>query len=253
MANILIIEDEPLAAKRLAKLLLEVDPDINIVEVLDSVEESIPWLEENGTLPELIFMDIHLADGLSFDILDKIKVDIPIIFATAYDQYAIRAFKHNSVDYLLKPIDQEELSASWQKFKKHELKSEQIDYQALIQAMKPTKLEFQKRFIVSSGEKIKSIKIEDVAYFFGQKKYVFLVSKDNRKYIIDYTLGKLENLLDPEEFFRINRQYIIKFDAIQNMYAYSKSRIKIDLNPPGEIEAIVSIDKSRLFKEWLNK
>lgn len=253
MLNILIVEDEHLAATRLQRMLKKIDPNIHILSILDTVKDAVAWLQENEA--DLIFLDIHLADGNSFGIFDQIEVKTPIIFSTAYDQYAIKAFKLNSIDYLLKPIDKEELEAAIHKFKETKSAGEtgNIDVNALVQAMQGQQTTFQKRFIVTSGEKIKSVKIEEVAYFFGQQKYVFLVTKDNRRHIIDYTLGKLEDMLDPEDFFRINRQFIIGFDAIKNMFSYSKSRIKIELDPPGEIDAIVSIDKSKRFKEWLNR
>jgi DNA-binding LytR/AlgR family response regulator len=253
MLNILIVEDEHLAATRLQRMLQKIDPDIHILSILDTVKDAVVWLQENEA--DLIFLDIHLADGNSFGIFDQVEVKTPIIFSTAYDQYAIKAFKLNSVDYLLKPIDKEELEAAIEKFKdlRSSGQSNNIDVQALMQTIQGPQSNYQKRFIVTSGEKIKSVKIEDVAYFFGQQKYVFLITKDNRRHIIDYTLGKLEEMLDPEQFFRINRQFIIGFDAIKNMFSYSKSRIKIDLDPPGEIDAIVSIDKSKRFKDWLNR
>ncbi len=252
MFRILIIEDEPLAARRLERLLAKLAPEVEVLGVIDSVDESVKWLSNHTA--DLIFMDIHLADGNSFNILEQIEIQSPIIFATAYDQYAIRAFKHNSIAYLLKPIEEEELAHSLEKYKKAQLSNTPIDYQSLVSMLEESRKDhYQQRFIVTSGDKIKSIKVEDVAYFFGQKKYVFLITHDNRQHIVDYTLGKLEELLNPHQFFRINRQFIINFDAIEQMFPYSKSRIKIDLNPTADIEAIVSIDKSRYFKEWLNR
>lgn len=252
MLKVLIVEDEPLAASRLERMLKNLEPDTEVMETLDSVKSTVAWLGENE--PDLIFMDIHLADGNSFSIFEQVEVKSPIIFSTAYDQYAIKAFKLNSIDYLLKPIDKDELEHSLTKFKETRNQGSGLDVEALMEAMSRRDMEeYQKRFIVTTGEKIKSVKIEEIAYFFGQQKYVFLITRDNRRHIIDYTLGKLEGMLDPEQFFRINRQLIINFDAIQNMFSYSKSRIKIDLDPPSDIEAIVSIDKSRRFKEWLNR
>ena len=249
--KILIVEDEHLAASRLERLLTQVEPGIEVLAVIDSVKNAVAWLQANTA--DLIFMDIHLADGNSFSIFDQVEVKTPIIFSTAYDQYAIKAFKLNSVDYLLKPIDKEDLARSMDKFKENQAPQQPLDMEALMEVMRGGGGEYQKRFIVTSGEKIKSIRIEDVAYFFGQQKYVFLITRDNRQHIIDYTLGKLEDLLDPEQFFRINRQFIINYDAIKNMFSYSKSRIKIELDPISEMEAIVSIDKSKRFKTWLNK
>lgn len=253
--NILIIEDEPLAAKRLIRLLGDVAPDFQILDTLDTVSGAVEYLRTEE--PDLIFLDIHLADGNSFSIFEQIEVKVPIIFATAYDQYAIKAFKLNSVDYLLKPIEVEDLEHAVNKFKETVNKPEtpQVDYQALLDAIKPQqpRQDFQKRFMVSSADKIRSIPVEEVAYFFGQQKYVFLITHDNRRYIVDFTLGKLESLLDPDQFFRINRQFIIGFKAITQMVSYSKSRVKIDLEPVSDIEAIVSIEKTRHFKAWLNR
>jgi len=250
MLHVLIIEDEPLAARRLERLLHKIDPNIQIVAILDTVVDTVDWLSNHEA--DLIFMDIHLADGNSFSIFEQIKIKTPVIFATAYDQYAIRAFKHNSIDYLLKPIEKEELAQSIKKFTETKSFVPQ-NFNALLDVLNQRETYYQKRFIVTAGDKIKSIKIEDIAYFYGQKKYVFLISHDNRRHIVDYTLGKLEELVDPEQFFRINRQFIINFDAIKQMYPYSKSRIKVELLPEADTEAIVSIDRSKTFKEWLNR
>ncbi|MFK7969457.1 MAG: LytR/AlgR family response regulator transcription factor [Bacteroidia bacterium] len=252
MTKVLLVEDEPLAVKRLTRLINELAPDFEIYKVIDSVEETVAFLDSEEV--DLIFMDIHLSDGNSFSVFDKVKnpVRTPIIFSTAYDQYAIRAFKLNSVDYLLKPVEKEELAQAIEKFRSQQV-SPGFDLDALRTAITGTEKTYQKRFIVSSGEKIKSVKIDDVAYFFGQQKYVFLVTHDNRRHIIDYTLTQLEDLLDPEEYFRINRQFIIAFDAIQQMHTWSKSRVKIDLAPEPDREAIVSIDRSGAFKRWLDR
>lgn len=251
MLNILIVEDEPLAATRLKRLILEIEPAANIVEILDSVQSSVAWLQENQA--DLIFLDIHLADGNSFSIFDQVDVTTPIIFSTAYDQYAIKAFKVNSVDYLLKPIEKEDLAASLAKYQSGIPSPGEMDMGALMRAIKGKQEEHQKRFIVTAGDKIKSVEAADVAYFFGRQKYVFLVTRDGRRHIVDYTLGNLESLLNPEDFFRINRQFIINFSGISNMFTYSKSRIKVEMDPPTEIEAIVSIDKAKRFREWLNR
>lgn len=248
MPKVLIIEDEPLAAKRLIRLLNQLAPDIEVLDILDTVKASVEWLSKKEA--ELIFMDIHLADGNSFAIFDQVQPKAPIIFCTAYDQYALQAFRLNSIHYLLKPIEKEELEHALDKFKQQQAP---IDLKALTDAFNKKEPEYQKRFLVSSGDKIKSVPLEEVAYFFGQQKYAFLITKDKRRHIIDSTLGKLEQVLDPKIFFRINRQYIIKYESIKAMFTHSKSRIKVELEPPGDIEAVVSIDKTRLFKEWLNR
>ncbi|MEM9934426.1 MAG: LytTR family DNA-binding domain-containing protein [Bacteroidota bacterium] len=252
--KVLIIEDEDLAARRLIRLIHELEDDVQVLDVLDSVKSSVNWLNTEGNKADLIFQDIHLADGNSFSIFEEVQIDTPIIFSTAYDQYAIQAFKVNSIDYLLKPVDKEELAQSLSKFKQSRLNVPMSQMVQMAEALREAKpKEFRQRFIVTAGEKIKSVPVEEIAYFFGQQKYVFLITKDNRRHIVDYTLGKLEDLLDPRYFFRINRQFIIHFSAIEVMHAYSKSRIKIGLSPEPEMDAIVSIDKSRKFKEWLNR
>ncbi|MEZ4775508.1 MAG: LytTR family DNA-binding domain-containing protein [Bacteroidia bacterium] len=251
MLKVLVIEDEHLAARRLIRLLKEIEPDVQVLATLDSVKASVEWLE--GNQADLIFLDIHLADGNSFSIFDQIRVSTPIIFSTAYDQYAIRAFKVNSIDYLLKPIEKEELAQSLKKFQQARPTEPKVDLSVLAEALLGKKSpEYQKRFMVTSGDKIKSVPVEEVAYFFGQQKYVFLITKDNRRHIIDMTLSQLEETLDPAKFYRINRQFIIGFDSIVNMVAYSKSRVKVELNPASDLEAIVSIEKSKSFKDWLN-
>lgn len=257
MLKALIVEDEPLAARRLSRILQELEPEMEILDILDSVKATVNWLSIHEA--HVIFLDIHLADGNSFAIFDEVDIETPIIFTTAYDEYAIKAFKLNSVDYLLKPIEREELGFSLKKLK-NQLKAKeqqpQLDIAALVQAMQgpPKPLDtYQKRFMVTSGDKIKSIPIEEVAYFFGQQKYVFLITHDNRRHIVNYTLGQLEELLDPEMYFRINRQFIVGFSSISNMFSYSKSRIKVELTPQSDIEAIVSIDKTPKFKQWLNR
>ena len=252
--KILIIEDEDLAARRLIRLIKELEDEVEVLDVLDSVKSSVAWLQENSHKVDLIFHDIHLADGNSFSIFEEVQIDVPIIFSTAYDQYAIQAFKVNSIDYLLKPVEKDELAQSLAKFRQAQLHVPMSQMIQMAEALRTSKTDsYQQRFLVTAGEKIKSIPIEDIAYFFGQQKYVFLITKDNRRHIVDYTLGKLEDLLDPKDFFRINRQFIIHFPAIEVMHAYSKSRIKVGLSPEPEMEAIVSIDKSRKFKEWLNR
>ena len=256
MIRALIIEDEPLAAKRLARMIHEINSEVEILDILDTVSSAVQWL--NLKEADLIFVDIHLADGNSFTIFEQIQVKTPIIFTTAYDEYAIQAFKLNSIDYLLKPIEKSELAYSLQKFQSNQASASvpSVDMQAIWQAIQEQQAappSFQKRFMVSSGDKIKSIPVEEVAYFFGQQKYVFLITHDGRRHIVNYTLGQLESLLDPHDFFRINRQFILQFEAIENMFAYSKSRIKVELKPASDIEAIVSIEKTPRFKSWLNR
>jgi len=248
--KVLIIEDEQATAQRLGKLLQEIEPAIEVIEVLDSIDSCVKWFKSNHH-PDLIFQDIHLADGSSFEIFGQVEVKSPVIFVTAYDQYALQAFKVNSVDYLLKPVKKTDLIEALKKFHKyHELKKETtFDYSALAQLIK--KENVQKRFLVRYGEKIKAVDIENIAYFFTQESNLFFKTFDNHQYPLEISLDKLEPMLDATQFYRINRQFIINYKAIKEMYSYSKSRVKIELNPPCEIETIASTERSGDFKQWL--
>lgn len=252
MLDVAIIEDEPLAADDLEKTLLKVDGDAHVVIKLDSVKSAVSWLSKNDV--DLILSDIELGDGLSFDIFKKIRNNTPIIITTAYDQYAIRAFKENSIDYLLKPIDTHELEVAMRKFKSWKKEGHEFDMDNLLNALKPSGLKYQERFLVTLGEKIQSIPATEVAYFFSEDRYTFLVTRGGSQHIINTNLGDLEGSLDPKKFYRINRKFIIAFHAIKNMVSYSKSRVKIDLvpPPPNAMDVIVSVERSGPFKRWLN-
>lgn len=255
--NILIIEDERAAAQRLQKLIEAIAPDAHIVAVLDSIELAVAWFQQAES-PDLIFADIHLADGSSFEIFKEIEVEAPLIFTTAYDKYAIEAFKLNSVDYLLKPIKQEELVRSIEKFRKlHAVQKVQpqaapsLDYAQLARALQQEKQEFQKRIVIRYGQHIKAVEITEIAYFFIDSKVSLLRTFDGKDSPVDYNMDQLEEILNPAAFFRINRSCIINIQAIDKMFAYSKSRVKIALNPPYDQETIVSSERAANFKEWL--
>ena len=249
--NVLIIEDEVFAAEKLEQMLLEINPAIKVLAKLGSINESVKWLM-NGT-SDLIFLDIQLSDGISFSIFDQLTVNTPIIFTTAYDQYAIKAFQLNSISYLLKPIRKKELEESLQKYQS--LKSAfSIDFEALLANIQGKEPEYKKRFLIQIGEKIKKVELSEIAYFFVLEKAVFMKTFQGSSYPVDFTLDKLESLINPEKFFRINRKYIVSIDAISNMIAYSRSRVKLELKPQAdeELDTIVSIDRSSDFKKWLN-
>lgn len=252
MLDVAIIEDEPLAAEDLEKTLTQVDDEANIVVKLDSVQSAVQWLSTNDV--DLILSDIELGDGLSFEIFDKIRKNTPIIITTAYDQYAIRAFKENSIDYLLKPIDRNELEMAIKKYKAWKREGQDFDIGNLLEVLKPAGKRFQERFLVTLGEKIHSIPQEEVAYFFSEDRYTFLVTNQGTQHIINNNLGDLEMNLNPKKFYRINRKFIIAYNSIKNMVAYSKSRVKIDLvpPPPNAMDVIVSVERSGPFKKWLN-
>ncbi|MES2849171.1 MAG: LytTR family DNA-binding domain-containing protein [Bacteroidota bacterium] len=251
--NILLLEDEEPAAKRLEKMLKEIDTGIAVLGSIVSVASGIKWLKENPS-PDLIISDIQLADGLSFEIFKAIKTFCPVIFTTAFDQYAIEAFKVNSIDYLLKPVKKEELTAAIDKHKKlvQERRSTTTDLSKLLELMSDgTQGKYKKRFAVRYGEHIKTISIDEAAYFYTEDKINFITTKENRRYTIDNNLDALEAMLDPSVFFRINRQYIISIHAIAEMFSYSKSRVLVKLNPAAKHETIVSTERSGDFKLWL--
>lgn len=249
MIKAVIIEDEKPASDYLASVLHKIAADVAVLKTIDNVKTAVQWLAENPV--DLIFLDIHLGDDIGFSIFEKLKIAVPVIFTTAYNQYAIRAFKLNSVDYLLKPILEEDLQQALDKFRSQKT-NPAIDITALLEAMNK-KPDYQERFMVVSGQKIKSIQIADVAYFVSEGRYVKLITKSNEKYLLDQSLESVSHKVDPNSFFRVNRQVIVGFDAIQQMVVWSKSRIKLELKPVAESEVIVSIDNSGDFKRWLNR
>ncbi len=250
--DVLIIEDEKIAAEKLERMLLELDPTIKVKAIVESIKKSVSWLMKNSV--DLIFLDIQLSDGVSFSIFNQIQINTPIIFTTAYDQYAIKAFQLNSIAYLLKPIRIRDLEVSLHKYKT--LKSSYaFDFEQLLEQIQGKKPEYKKRFIIQIGDKLTKIDITEVAYFFIFDKSVYIKLFKGSSYPIDFSLDKLEELLNPNEFFRINRKYIINIKSISKMTALSRSRVKIDLTPLPEnnLETIVSIERASNFKEWLDR
>lgn len=250
--TILIIEDEEPAYRRLQKMLKELEPGHILLNQIVSVSSAVKWFKENDE-PDLIISDIQLSDGISFEIFKQVDLKCPVIFTTAYDQYAIEAFKVNSIDYLLKPVKKEELEKAVAKFKAltPATAAPAIDINKLLQSLQPAGTEYKKRFVVRYGEHIKTIDIEEVVYFYTEDKATFLCTKDARRFVVDFNLDTLDSILDPKVFFRINRQYIISIHSIAEMFAYSKSRVLIKLNPPSKHETIVSTERSADFKHWL--
>ncbi len=248
--KVLIIEDEPLAAKRLERMILKEAEDFVVTGRTESIAESISFLEENKV--DLIFADIHLSDGHSFTIFETINPNVPIIFTTAYDQYAIKAFQWNSIDYLLKPIEKEALSKSVNKLRASLKPLSPIDLEALTSAITEKKKTYKSRLVVQVGDNLKLVHIEDIAYFKGEGKYVYVFTHEGKKFIVDHTLTELETILKPELFFRVNRQFIISINAIKNMFTQSKGRVMVELEPKTDIVVIVSVERSPNFKKWLN-
>lgn len=247
--NCLIIEDEKVAAKRLSKLIKNYDQSIEILEIIQSVKNSVKWLNTKSA-PDLIFMDIQLADGLSFEIFEQTIVKTPVIFTTAYDEYALKAFKVNSIDYLLKPIDQDELNNAIDKFKENN-NSNEIPLQVFDNILQSLTKNYKNKFVIKVGEHIKVFKIDDVQCFYSMEKYAFLQNKSGRDYAIDYSLDQLEGLLDPGKFFRINRKFIVSFSAISDIISFSNSRLQVKLLSNKSDDLIVSREKVQDFKKWL--
>lgn len=250
--DVLIIEDEKIAAQKLERMLLEVDPAIKVKAIIESIKKSVSWLMKNQV--DLIFLDIQLSDGISFSIFNQIQINTPIIFTTAFDQYAIKAFQLNSIAYLLKPIRIKDLEASLLKYKT--LKSSYaIDFDHLLKQIQGKQPDYKKRFIIQIGDKLTKVDVTEVAYFFVFEKSVYLKLFRGNTYPIDFSLDKLEELLNPNEFFRINRKYIISIKSISKMRALSRSRVQIDLTPQPDnnLETIVSIERASNFKKWLDR
>lgn len=250
--NVVIIEDEQPASEMLVDMLKEYDPSINVLTCLESVKGAVSWLTSHP-VPDLIFCDIHLADGNSFEIFNQIQVKTPLIFTTAYNQYAIQAFKVNSIDYLLKPFDKQSLANSLQKYQ--ELKKSTApnlaELQQLMEQMQSKSQNYKSRFLVKSGQTIKYVPTEEIAYFYAEEKVVFLITNTNQKYIIDFTLDGLKAMIDPDKFFRINRQFLVNISAIQSVKPYFKGRLVVYVTPASAIDVVVSSEKASTFRAWL--
>ncbi|MBN2611729.1 MAG: response regulator transcription factor [Bacteroidales bacterium] len=251
MIRSLIIEDEMPAYRRLQKLISETAPDIEISAHLESISSSVAWLQNNPH-PDLIFLDIHLADGLCFEIFRQVHTDSFVIFTTAYDEYAIKAFELKSVDYLLKPVSKEHLERALIKFRAMK-KQVKPDLYELIDIIENRKTTYKTRFVINVGNKIKTVETSEIAYFYSLEKATFLRSSNGKNYPVDFSLDKLELLLDPGYFFRISRQYLVNFSAIKNIQLLSRSSIKIDLNPPSDDWVCVSNNRAPDFRKWLDR
>lgn len=247
--HVVIIEDEKPAARRLQRLLKECN--IEVHTMLHSVKEAVNWFK-NNTHPDLILLDIQLSDGLSFEIFDQVEINSAIIFTTAYDEYALKAFKLNSIDYLLKPIDEEELEHALQQFKQKEEKAsfniENIKNLFQNQSVK----EYKNRFSIKVGQHLKIINQDEIECFYSQDKASYLYTNSNRNYLLDYSLEKLEKMINPKLFFRVNRTYIVHINHIKDIIAYTNSRLEIKLNAYQESKIIVSREKVKDFKKWIS-
>jgi DNA-binding LytR/AlgR family response regulator len=255
--KILILEDEALAAKRLISLIHDFDPSIIVLETIDSVEDAVDWLIANPP-PDLIFMDIMLADGQSFEIFEHVEIKTPVIFTTAFDEFAIKAFKVNSIDYLLKPVEQQLLKSAMKKF--HSLTPKPENFREIMESLlispiktREIKPAYKIRFLIKQGDKFVPVPIADAAYFSFEDKLSFLNTFSKKRFMLDHTLDELDKMLDPELFFRLNRQYITSFDAIKTVHNYFHGKLKVYLTSDASAGIIVSKSRANLFKQWLNR
>lgn len=248
--KVIIIEDERPAAEKLLKAIQKANPSIEIAAVLNSVKASVQWLQENP-VPELLFMDIDLGDGLSFKIFEKINIGSPVIFCTAYDEYWQEAFEHNSIDYLLKPVKQDKLEVALNKYDK--LKQHfSTNFQQLQQWHRhPADGSYKRRFLVKRGTDYISIKTEDIAYFYAAHKLVCMIDNRNQKFILDQSLAEIEKQVDPTQFYRVNRKYFVQQNAIKKIKSFPKSKLQLELEPPVDEDIIISQENVAAFKDWM--
>ncbi|HTI94567.1 MAG TPA: LytTR family DNA-binding domain-containing protein [Puia sp.] len=250
--RVIIIEDEIPAATRLTRMLQGIDGEIEIVRKLDSVEASVKYLEVSER-PDLIFMDIQLADGLSFSIFEQVQLNTPVIFTTAFDHYMLKAFKVNSLDYLLKPIDEKELSQAVLKYKELYTSAGGLGFAEkigrLMQEMNPAK--YKERLLIKRGQQLHSIKTADIAFCYADGKLCFATDFSGSSYLLDHTLHQLESCLEPRRFFRVNRQLLVNIDCIKKVHTWLGGRLKVELAPVTAVDTVVSRERVNGFKEWL--
>ena len=259
--NILIVEDEDLAVKKIQKTLSSVDSEAVITGITDSIKSTVEWLQQHPQ-PDLILMDIELADGQSFEIFNLVDVKSPVVFTTSYDEYALKAFKVNSIDYLLKPVQKDELQSALNKYRKmkdsYTAKVEEnkaVNLDSLVKELqnKLQPKEYRKRFLVKHTQKLVSIEIEEIAYFFSDGRLNFFKTTDNRKFVVDYTMDELEDMLDPKHYFRISRSFYVSINSIDKIDDYFGNRLILQLTPAVDKEALVSREKVTEFKKWMGK
>ena len=255
--NVIIIEDEAPAFRRLEKILLEIDPSIEIIEVLDSVEDTVKWLN-NHDHPDLAFMDIQISDGISFQIFEEVELSCPVIFTTAFDEYLLRAFKVNSIDYLLKPIKREDLERSLNKYRnlRQNTVSPQLDQLNMVELLSQinlTETRYKSRFLVKQGDKMLAIKVEDVVCFQSKHGIVHIHTKNEKSYLTDFTLDELNGQLEPQSFCRANRQFIVNADFITTVHKHFKGKLLVEMVHFTEEQILVSSERATSFKQWLDQ
>jgi DNA-binding LytR/AlgR family response regulator len=248
--RLLLVEDEPLAADRLRRLVGKLLPQASIYHT-QSVAESCKWLQQHSP-PDLALCDIQLGDGLSFEIWERCPFNSPVIFTTAYDAYAIRAFKLNSIDYLLKPIDEEELKAALSKYEQQSLAGNgHLAAQAIERTHLQLSQQYKQRFLIKVGEQLHALPTGEILYFWNEERATFATTAEGKRYLVDYSLNQLEELLNPQEFFRVNRQLMLRYEAVEQIVAYSGSRLKLTLKHAAKKPALVSRERVNEFKAWL--
>ena len=252
--RLLIIEDEYHAQKYLSNLVKQVIPNAQILDMLDSVEDAVEWFE-NNTAPDLIFMDIQLADGLSFNIFKKVEVNAPVIFTTAFDQYTLQAFKVNSVDYLLKPIDEVDLKKAIDKYDQLYGNNQSFNRESLLKVINSfqQKENFRQRFLIKQGKDFIYLPVEEIAYLYSSDGMTFIMDTSKKRHLLDSTLDSIEKELNPKNFYRISRKQIIHIQAVAKIFSYFNHRLKLELKPESKVEAIVSRERVKEFKAWLDR
>ena len=251
--QVVIIEDEAPAANRLSKMLQRIDHEINVVNKLDSVEASVQFFNSSAEV-DLVFMDMQLADGLGLDIFQQTEVKAPVIFTTAFDQYTLKAFKVNSIDYLLKPIDEKELANAVKKYRKLYPKEENDLSKKILKLVQEMNVaNYKERLLIKRGQQLSYLKTDATAYCFADGKLCFAVDFNNNKYLLENNLTQLEEQLQPKRFYRINRQLMVNIDAITKVHTWLGSRLKLELSPPASVDTLVSRDRVNGFKDWLGQ
>lgn len=251
--KVVIIEDEPQAAQRLEKLIKVLEPGAEIIVTMDSVKQAVAWFKKD-IAADLIFMDIQLADGISFQIFEQCEVKSPVIFTTAFDAYALKAFKVNSIDYILKPVDSDELKVAILKFKQLTRGSgdTKVILENIGQAVQMLTKRHKTRFMIKVGEHLRTVEVENILYFYSQEKTTFCVTQEGRNFILDYSMEQLEEMIDPERYYRINRKYLVASNAIQDIITYTNSRLRLVLKNSDDNDVIVARERVQEFKDWLD-
>lgn len=253
--KLLIVEDEKLLAGQLTNMVMRIEPAAEVVARTNSIRSTVQWLRSNA-MPDLILMDIELADGQCFEIFNQVPVSTPVIFTTAYDEYTLKAFKVNSIDYLLKPVKEDELKAAINKFKTLHTPSAAPDTSGQINLLlsqlgKNQSAGFRERFLIRQGQKMISVNTDQVAFFLASNKLNYIITKEKQKFVIDHTLEEVEHMVDPKKFFRANRQLILSQDVVKAIYPWFKGKLKVDVSVPAEEEVLISREKATAFKEWM--